>query len=220
MIGIYEIVHTPGGRAYIGSSVDTDRRLKAHRDMLRRGASDNIWLQRTWDRDGEAAFVFRAIERCSLESLRDIEAETIATRGKDRLFNFSEVVRRGARGSGSALTDEQALALYREAAAGESANVLAKKYGCAQWTAVRIILGYTYAHVTGGKRARPPVKASGERINGTLTEAQARDIFDRSQRGEHPKHIAASYGITYQAVIAIRDRRVWKRLHASPPLAS
>lgn len=60
--GIYEIRNTVNGKVYIGSALDLKSRWRLHRSNLRLGRHVNIKLQRSWDKHGQAAFCFQAIE--------------------------------------------------------------------------------------------------------------------------------------------------------------
>lgn len=60
--GVYVIRHLQSGHAYVGSSVDLDRRLKDHRRLLGRGKHHSIRLQRAWDLYGPGEFVFEILE--------------------------------------------------------------------------------------------------------------------------------------------------------------
>ena len=71
--GIYAIVNTANGNRYVGSSQDVQRRFKKHKQMLRRKAHHNIYLQHSWDKHGESCFEFVILEECKIESLLDRE---------------------------------------------------------------------------------------------------------------------------------------------------
>ncbi len=64
MMGIYEIVNLYDGRAtaYVGSSVDIERRWRGHARALQLGSHDNAHLQNAWDKYGKAAFGWSVIE--------------------------------------------------------------------------------------------------------------------------------------------------------------
>jgi len=64
MMGIYEICNLHDGKAtaYVGSSVDIERRWREHRRLLCGGEHYNPRLQHAWDKYGEAAFEWRVIE--------------------------------------------------------------------------------------------------------------------------------------------------------------
>lgn len=57
MGGIYAITHE-SGKAYIGSSVNFQKRWNEHKRRLRRGIHTNQHLQRAWALYGESAFEF------------------------------------------------------------------------------------------------------------------------------------------------------------------
>lgn len=212
MNGLYEIVHQPTGRAYIGSSVDVARRLRAHRAMLRRGVHDNVWLQRTWARDGAQSFILRPLEECAQPRLRQREAEVIAAR-RPNVFNLSEVVRRGARAGNSSITDDEVREIYRRAAQGAAVTDLAKEFGHSKENVRRIVFGRTYTHVTGGNPARPPKKASaGRNTNSKLDAAAVKAIRARIHQGESVAGLAREYGVTNRAVVCVRDRLTWKHV--------
>lgn len=67
--GIYEIVNTINGKRYVGSAVTIRGRFNVHRMLLRRGRHHSPKLQRSWDKHGEASFVFRKLLVCSRENL-------------------------------------------------------------------------------------------------------------------------------------------------------
>lgn len=60
--GIYAIINTVDGKRYIGSSVDIERRFRHHRKDLVCDRHWNTYLQRAFNRYGEAAFLFEVLE--------------------------------------------------------------------------------------------------------------------------------------------------------------
>jgi group I intron endonuclease len=60
--GIYKIENAVNGRCYIGSAVHLVNRWATHRRGLRNGEHRNRYLQRAWDKYGEAAFSFAVLE--------------------------------------------------------------------------------------------------------------------------------------------------------------
>lgn len=67
--GIYCILNIRTHKRYVGSSADAPKRLYVHGWLLRQGRHHSPQLQRSWDRDGEKAFVFTVIENCAREDL-------------------------------------------------------------------------------------------------------------------------------------------------------
>lgn len=66
---IYWIFNQVVGRAYVGSSVDAEKRLYNHRWHLLRGRHPNQKLQRAWDKYGNQAFLFEVMEPCLPDQL-------------------------------------------------------------------------------------------------------------------------------------------------------
>jgi len=77
MQGIYKIVNLVDGKAtaYVGSSVDIERRWGQHRSELRNGKHDNAHLQAAWNKYSENAFVFSVLEEVESDKLLTIEQE-------------------------------------------------------------------------------------------------------------------------------------------------
>jgi len=62
MQGVYKIENRENKKAYIGSSVNIEKRMKGHRNKLRKGKHHSIYLQHAWDKYGEDMFDFRVVE--------------------------------------------------------------------------------------------------------------------------------------------------------------
>jgi len=60
--GIYEILNLENNKRYIGQSVNITSRWSQHRSSLRKGIHGNTYLQSSWNKYGEQAFVFRILE--------------------------------------------------------------------------------------------------------------------------------------------------------------
>jgi group I intron endonuclease len=67
--GIYEIVHVPSGRRYIGSSGDVEKRIRRHQIALNKQRHHSQYLQRLWDKYDQAQFEFRLILLCDKTNL-------------------------------------------------------------------------------------------------------------------------------------------------------
>ena len=71
--GIYCIINTVNQKKYVGSSKNLQMRLMQHRSRLRKNVHDNIKLQRSWNKYGEANFQFYILEFCEEEQLSNRE---------------------------------------------------------------------------------------------------------------------------------------------------
>lgn len=67
MAGIYQIRNLNNSKRYIGSSQDVRDRWDTHRCLLRRGKHHSLALQRSWNKNGESAFVFEKLIICDPE---------------------------------------------------------------------------------------------------------------------------------------------------------
>jgi group I intron endonuclease len=72
--GVYRIENNATGRVYVGSAIDLSGRKRDHWKALRGGYHRNSFLQRAWDKYGEASFSFDVIEYVD-EKERLIERE-------------------------------------------------------------------------------------------------------------------------------------------------
>lgn len=101
MIGLYAIIHVPTNKAYVGSSVNIQRRKKEHLRMLRNGSHHCAYLQNAWAKYGEKEFVFKQIlQTVDKDSARDLE-QAFLDCFFDDLFNANSSAVGGAGGEHS-----------------------------------------------------------------------------------------------------------------------
>ena len=62
MHAIYQILNTQNNKRYVGSSVNFDKRIRQHKIDLKRKKHANRHLQDSWNKYGEEAFSFTALE--------------------------------------------------------------------------------------------------------------------------------------------------------------
>lgn len=102
--GVYEIRHLDTGRLYIGSAVCIAKRWKDHRRQLASGTHHSKFLQRSWDKHGEAAFAFTKLvdldrdalivfEQAYLDAFKP-EFNSAPTAGSQLGYKHSEETRR------------------------------------------------------------------------------------------------------------------------------
>jgi group I intron endonuclease len=63
--GIYKIINKKNNKCYIGSSINIKRRWAEHKCNLRKNKHINIHLQKSWNKHGEASFLFEIVELVS-----------------------------------------------------------------------------------------------------------------------------------------------------------
>lgn len=81
MCGIYLIQNIISGRFYVGMSCSISARWNQHRYALRRNNHHSKRLQNSWNKHGEAAFVFVVLEQAAVSDLADREQFWIAALG-------------------------------------------------------------------------------------------------------------------------------------------
>ncbi len=102
--GIYVVRNTRTGRVLLGSSLNPESKLNAHRAMLRFHSHQSAALQQDWDALGEAAFEFVVVETVKRRAepgfnpeaeLKRLEAAWIARCRpfEERCYNRNERIR-------------------------------------------------------------------------------------------------------------------------------
>ena len=89
-MGIYKIINVVNNKFYVGSAVNFSRRKIRHFSELRTGKHNNRYLQASWDKHGEAAFVFVVVEEVQDKAVL-LEAENRWLKehvGKDYCYNL------------------------------------------------------------------------------------------------------------------------------------
>ena len=86
--GIYCFRNTVSGRRYVGQSVNLIKRRRHHTDALRRGTHFNDRLQKSYNKHGEACFVFQVVEYCAPHNLTQREQFWIDRFGFHNLYNL------------------------------------------------------------------------------------------------------------------------------------
>lgn len=95
--GVYEIVHVPSGRRYVGASKDLQTRFRQHRTDLRRGIHHCKALQDAWSGADEGCFEFVVSCACAPEDLEAFErALWLARRRENTFFNDPHAYKAGS----------------------------------------------------------------------------------------------------------------------------
>lgn len=72
--GAYAIVNLVNGKLYVGGAYKSfKQRFMLHKSLLRANRHYNIYLQRAWNKHGEASFEFRVLERCQDINCQEVE---------------------------------------------------------------------------------------------------------------------------------------------------
>jgi group I intron endonuclease len=89
-MGIYKIINVVNNKFYVGSAVNFSRRKARHFSELRHNRHNNRWLQASWNKHGEAAFVFAIVEEVQdKDLLLEVENRWLKEHvGKEYCYNI------------------------------------------------------------------------------------------------------------------------------------
>jgi hypothetical protein len=89
--GVYAIRNEASDRRYVGSAANIYARWRGHRSDLRGNKHCNQHLQRSWNKHGEASFVFEVLEKCERDAgVLMAREEHWMMEFKGSLYNMSE----------------------------------------------------------------------------------------------------------------------------------
>jgi len=91
--GIYEILHRPTGRRYVGSSAEVEKRLYWHFAMLRKGTHHCTFLQNVWNKYGPDGFETFLLEQCYVDKLIEREQYHMDSSSPYSLMNLEGTAR-------------------------------------------------------------------------------------------------------------------------------
>lgn len=89
--GIYSIRNAINGKVYVGSAVSIESRFKRHLACLRGGKHHSLKLQRAWDKYGQDAFLFEAVEIVPIDKLLEREQYWIDKLGGYGDFGYNMI---------------------------------------------------------------------------------------------------------------------------------
>lgn len=122
VMGIYYVRNTKTDQMYVGSSVDIDSRIKRHILALTKGQHHSVYLQRAWDKYGQASFDFGLAEEVEDRGQLQIrEQEWIDYFGTYNVAKFAD------RPQPPAMTEERRRKLS-EAMKGRPGTMAGKKH--------------------------------------------------------------------------------------------
>jgi len=78
MVGLYAIKNIKTNKVYIGQSIERNKRLISHKNLLSNCKHSNIYLQHSWNKYGENSFVFCNWLHCDKSQLDLLEMRWIA----------------------------------------------------------------------------------------------------------------------------------------------
>lgn len=199
--GIYQITNTVTGRFYIGSSIDVDFRIKAHKRCLKNNSHRNSYLQNSYNKHGVGAFTYKIIEYVSdVDKLIEREQYYIDSLGASRSKNGYNINPIAGSCLGVKRSDEykkKASEIRKGTMQGENNPFYGKKH--------------TKETIEKLKRKKVPLGENHHRA--TTTEKQAREIKMLLKEGKllH-KEIAEKVGVSVYVVNKIKTGYTWSHL--------
>lgn len=89
-VGIYKITNVKNKKVYIGQSINLRKRIRDHKNELRKNKHRNVMLQRIYNKYGENIFVYEILEECEAEQLDSKEIFWIDFFGaNDRIYGYN-----------------------------------------------------------------------------------------------------------------------------------
>ena len=171
--GIYCITNLTDTKVYVGKATNLKGRISAHKHLLRKDKHVNIYLQRAWNKYGEANFEFSIIQECEIDLLPEMEAIWVKIKNAnhpDHGYNLMVVGRQNHHHSVETKLKMRNASVGRKKSKEHVHNYTLSKYKCIvqydldgnfinEWLGasyVRDKLGYNQGNITAvcnGKRA-------------------------------------------------------------------
>ena len=200
--GVYKITNKINGRIYIGSAKEFKRRCNQHRIGLIKKKHSNKFLQADFDKCGEDAFVFEAIEVVEgpQENRLLVEQSYIKKYydDQDQCYNLSPYVnKRGAKCW--SYSPEQTLEKFRAAIKGKPMWTEEEKKLISER-----LRGHNVSEATRQKLRNAM-------IGKKLSEETKRKIAE-GNKGKHREHLASMHKIAIEASAATRKGKpAWNK---------
>lgn len=221
MRGIYRILNTVTGHAYIGSSDNITERLARHRRDLRAGTHVNPRLQRAWAKYGLDAFDFETV--CSVaedDDLLEVEQQYIDVEGEYNIIpagavpsfkggrHTAEVIERLRAARTGKIMSEESRDLVRAARTGRKLSPESVE---------KMRKGLTGQRRTPEQIARYRASWTPERrVQQQLSRAKlkAEDVLKIRERypAETIQELAEAYSVTHECVRRIVRRLTWTNI--------
>lgn len=232
--GIYKIENVTNGKLYIGSSVDIYRRWKEHTTSLNNNKHHSPHLQYSWNKHGKDNFKFEIIEICCedellvreqyyIDSLNVLDEKFgyntapyadkpfLTPNGKEKMIAINREKFKGEGSGFHKYTENDILrciellktGLYTYQEISEITNVSIGVIEC-----VRTHKSWNY--LTSGMEF--PKTIRNVKGNQTLSYDKVKEIIELLKEGKSNSEIAKIYGITRDAINAIRTGKSYKEL--------
>ena len=216
--GVYKIKCMKNGKVYIGSSAWSTRlRLRAHRNLLRRGKHYSPYLQRSWNLYGEEAFEFITVEECAASKCLKREQYWLdKTKAYSPRFGFN-TCRHAHSTAGREVKSETRTKIAaklrgRKLPASQVALMVASRAGYRHSKETRAKIGAGHLGYRLSNESRAKISAT-KLAKSKLTVDQVESIRQRFITG-HPHHgqnaMAREFGVSRCMIQKILKGTTWR----------
>lgn len=198
--GVYIIKFSESSKVYIGSTVDFKRRFGEYRNRLKRGASNQIKLQRAYNKYGKDSMSIEILEEC-FDNLREREKYYIDLYDSvDNGYNSSY--------------DTENCMLGRKHSEMTKKLISEKSKGNKGRTGQKLSIEHIelMRKDRRGRLVGIPNNVGDSNAGAKITCTEAREIYELKGKLSQLK-IAAMYGISQTAVYKIHNKLKWKIIH-------
>jgi len=230
--GIYKITNKQTGKFYIGSSVNVEKRWRAHKSRLRLGVHSNQHLLSAWGKYGEESFDFSILQEVEEEVLLDVEQQVIDESGcLDRKVGYNKAPFAGspmkgrkhsketkekiAKTSAGRKHTKETKAKIRAANTGRHVSEETKRKMSAA-AKKRGVLPHMYAPPSPEVRKKmsewAKTRTGAKNPNARLTEEQVkeiRELFANGTKLTNPQ-VAEMYGVSLSTIKRVKSGTSWR----------
>jgi len=237
--GIYQIRNLVNGKIYIGSSISLPERWAEHKRTLRRTCHRNIYLQRSWDKYGEDAFIFEVLEIVTdVSNLIKLEQLYLDTHSPD--YNMAKCATAPMQGRnhteetkhkiasaqsgdkgywwGKSVSDERKQKISKKVAGKNHPN-FGKKFSKERRKKMsEVVSGDKHPnwgkHLSESTKRRIALSHQGEKsCNSKLTDESVRDIRRMWKTGKYTQtEIGRFHGVAQMTVSDVVRYATWKHM--------
>jgi group I intron endonuclease len=206
--GIYVIKNLLNNKIYIGSATNFKNRWKAHKSHLSNGKHHSIYLQRAWDKYGEANFLFEILELVDKDELITVEQSWLdRTKCYESTIGYNMSKFAGSR-KGVKATEET----KKKMSASQKGNKNSLGHKHSDVSKQKMKENKDYTRTDEFKEMRRNHTRGENNPTARLTEAKVLDIRRLVKEGKSSTFIAKQFGITVQMVYSIKTYRTWKHV--------
>jgi len=120
----------------------------------------------------------------------------------------------GSKHHRATITESDVVEIRRLYSEGETVSALTKTYGMSRGNMQRLLRGKNWKHVPGVPEIRDfrHLVQGSANVHSRLSPEQVQEIRRRCANGDDKKAMAKDFGVCYQSILDIHNRRTWKHI--------